>query len=55
LELYKINFNPTDALALINNDNSLAALSAKAKVLADTTKTGDTVLGRFGRIQTIKQ
>lgn len=55
LELYKINFNPTDALALINNDNSLAALTAKAKVLADTTKTGDTVLGRFGRIQTIKQ
>lgn len=55
LELYKINFNPTDALALINNDNALAALSAKAKVLADTTKTGDTVLGRFGRIQTIKQ
>lgn len=55
LELYKINFNPTDALALINNDNSLAALNAKAKVLADTSKPGDAVLGRFGRVATIKQ
>lgn len=55
MELYKINFNPTDALALINNDNSLAALNAKAKVLADTTKSGDAVLGRFGRVATIKQ
>lgn len=55
LELYKINFNPTDALALVNNDNALAALNAKAKVLADTTKKGDSILGRFGRIVKIKQ
>lgn len=41
VELYKINFNPTEALNLINNENALDALSAKAKVLADTTKTGD--------------
>ncbi|AAP95132.1 hypothetical protein A6046_03375 [[Haemophilus] ducreyi] len=55
MELYKINFNPTDALALINNDNALAALTAKAKVLADTTKKGDDLLGRFGRVVKIKK
>ncbi|TYB11823.1 hypothetical protein [Aggregatibacter actinomycetemcomitans] len=55
VELYKINFNPTDALALINNDNALDALDAKAKILADTSKKGDSVLGRFGRVVTIKQ
>ncbi|WP_018652021.1 hypothetical protein [Actinobacillus capsulatus] len=55
VELYKINFNPTDALNLINNDNALDALSAKAKVLADTHKKGDDLLGRFGRIVKINQ
>lgn len=55
VELYKINFNPTDALSLINSDNSLDALSAKAKVLADTTKVGDATLGRFGRVIKIRK
>ncbi|AKO47557.1 hypothetical protein A6041_04610 [[Haemophilus] ducreyi] len=55
VELYKINFNPTEALNLINNENALDALSAKAKVLADTTKTGDSTLGRFGRVVKIKK
>ncbi|EFL77772.1 hypothetical protein [Actinobacillus pleuropneumoniae] len=55
VELYKINFNPTEALNLINNENALDALSAKAKVLADTTKTGDSALGRFGRVVKIKK
>ncbi|MDG2540993.1 hypothetical protein [Pasteurella multocida] len=50
VELYKVNFNPTDALSLINSGNELDALNAKAKILADTTKTGDKTLGRFGRI-----
>lgn len=49
VELYKLNFNPTEALSLINNENALDALTAKAKILADTSKTGDSVLGRFGR------
>ncbi|MGZ3081734.1 phage tail tube protein [[Haemophilus] ducreyi] len=55
VELYKINFNPTEALNLINNENALDALSAKAKVLADTTKAGDSTLGRFGRVVKIKK
>lgn len=55
VELYKINFNPTESLNLINNENALDALSAKAKVLADTTKTGDSTLGRFGRVVKIKK
>ncbi|MDP8171614.1 hypothetical protein QJU96_10000 [Pasteurella skyensis] len=55
VELYKINFNPTDALSLINNENSLDGLNSKAKILADTTKTGDDNLGRFGRVVKIKQ
>ncbi|HHE3720135.1 hypothetical protein ACFGYE_03710 [Pasteurella multocida] len=50
VELYKVNFNPTDALSLINSGNELDALNAKAKILADTTKTGDKTLGRFGRV-----
>lgn len=50
VELYKVNFNPTEALNLINNESNLDGLDAKAKILADTTKptTGD--LGRFGRV-----
>lgn len=55
VELYKISFNPTDALSLINSENSLASLASKAKVLADTTKIGDNKLGRFGRIVKIKK
>ncbi len=55
VELYKVNFNPTEALNLINNDNSLDALSTKAQVLADTTKVGDKALGRFGRIIKIRK
>ena len=50
IELYKVNFNPTEALNLINNENNLDGLSAKAKVLADTSKVGDKTLGRFGRV-----
>ncbi|GJJ80627.1 hypothetical protein PcPA57_13470 [Pasteurella canis] len=50
VELYKVNFNPTDALSLINSGNELDALNLKAKILADTTKKGDKTLGRFGRI-----
>lgn len=55
VELYKINFNPTEALSLINTENALDGLSAKAKVLADTSKVGDTTLGRFGRVVKIKK
>ena len=55
VELYKVNFNPTEALNLINNDNSLNALSTKAQVLADTTKVGDKELGRFGRVIKIRK
>lgn len=55
VELYKVNFNPTEALNLINNDNSLDALSTKAQVLADTTKVGDKELGRFGRVIKIRK
>ena len=50
VELYKVNFNPTEALNLINNENNLDGLSAKAKVLADTSKVNDKSLGRFGRV-----
>ena len=55
VELYKVNFNPTEAFNLINNDNSLDALSTKAQVLADTTKVGDKELGRFGRVIKIRK
>lgn len=55
IELYKVNFSPTDALSLINNDNSLDALTTKATVLADTTKVGDAALGRFGRVIKIRK
>nr|DAI22390.1 MAG TPA: major tail protein [Caudoviricetes sp.] len=50
VELYKVSFNPAESLSLINNENSLDALNAKAKVLADTTKPNDKLLGRFGRV-----
>ena len=55
VELYKVNFSPTDALSLINNENSLDALTTKATVLADTTKVGDAALGRFGRVIKIRK
>ena len=55
VELYKINFTPTEALNLINNDNSLDALSTKATVLADTNKVGDATFGRFGRVIKIRK
>lgn len=55
VELYKINFTPTEALSLINNENSLDALNTKATVLADTTKVGDATLGRFGRVIKIRK
>lgn len=55
VELYKVNFNPTEALKLINNENALDALAAKAKILADTSKVGDKVMGRFGRVVKIKK
>ncbi|QIM62983.1 hypothetical protein A1D29_10630 [Pasteurellaceae bacterium Orientalotternb1] len=53
VELYKVNFEPASALALINTENSLAALDAKAAILADNTKASDDTLGRFGRVVTI--
>jgi len=55
VELYKINFTPTEALSLINNENSLDALNTKATVLADTAKVGDATLGRFGRVIKIRK
>lgn len=55
VELYKVNFNPTETLDLINNEDSLGSLSLNAKVLADTSKVGDKVLGRFGRVMKIKK
>lgn len=55
VELYKISFNPTEALSLINGGNELDALTAKAKMLADTTKKGDSTFGRFGRAVKIKK
>ena len=55
VELYKINFTPTEALSLINNENSLDALNTKATVLADTTKVGDVTLVRFGRVIKIRK
>lgn len=50
VELYKVNFNSTEALDLINNEDALGGLSVTAKVLADTSKTNDKTLGRFGRV-----
>lgn len=55
VELYKMNFEPASALALINTDNSLAALDAKAAILADNAKASDNTLGRFGRVVTINE
>ncbi|MCL6378691.1 hypothetical protein EXT57_15200 [Pectobacterium brasiliense] len=50
VELYKLAFDPVSALALINNDTSLAALETTAGVLFDTARPNDPLLGRFGRI-----
>ena len=55
VELYKVNFNPTETLDLINNEDSLGALPLTGRVLADTSKVGDKQLGRFGRTMRIKK
>lgn len=44
VELYKVNFNPTETLDLINNEDSLGALPLTGKIL-----------GRFGRSMRIKK
>lgn len=50
VELYKLAFDPVSALALINNDTSLAGLETTAGMLFDTARPDDPLLGRFGRI-----
>ena len=55
VELYKVNFNPTETLDLINNEDSLGSLPLTGKVLADTSKANDKVFGRFGRTMRIKK
>lgn len=48
VDLYKVRVNPTDGLALINDELGNAPI--KGKVLADTTKTASGALGQFGRM-----
>nr|WP_318382485.1 hypothetical protein [uncultured Enterobacter sp.] len=51
LELYKLKYDPTSALSLINTDTSLAGLETTAIALADTQrKNADTIYGRYGRL-----
>lgn len=51
LELYKLKYDPTSALSLINTDTSLAGLETTAAALADTQrKEDDAVYGRYGRL-----
>ncbi|MGU9776192.1 phage tail tube protein [Salmonella enterica] len=51
LELYKLKYDPTSALSLINTDTSLAGLETTAAALADTQrKESDAVYGRYGRL-----
>lgn len=49
-ELYKVSFDPTSAMSLINTDTSLAGLETTAGILMDTARPLDALLGRFGRI-----
>jgi hypothetical protein len=48
VDLYKIAINPTDGMQFISDELGNAPI--KAKVLADTKKAADGVLGQFGRI-----
>lgn len=54
LELYKLKFDPTSALSLINTDTSLGGLETTAAALADTQrKESDALYGRYGRLVTV--
>lgn len=55
VELYKLEFDPISAMALINNNTSLSGLETNAALMLDTTRAADDVLGRFGRVTNITQ
>lgn len=55
VELYKLEFDPISAMALINNSSSLAGLETNATLMLDTARSADDALGRFGRVANIAQ
>lgn len=55
LELYKLEFEPISAMALINNSSSLAGLETNAALMLDSSRSADDALGRFGRVTNIAQ
>lgn len=55
VELYKLEFDPISAMALINNSTSLAGLETNAMLMLDSSRTADDELGRFGRVTSIAQ
>ncbi|WP_431222193.1 hypothetical protein ACQ86O_17710 [Serratia sp. L9] len=55
VELYKLEFDPISAMALINNITSLAGLETNAVLMLDSARPADDELGRFGRVTNISQ
>lgn len=55
VELYKLEFDPISAMALINNSTSLAGLETNAMLMLDSSRAADDELGRFGRVTNITQ
>lgn len=49
VELYRLQFDVTDALELINNATTLSSFELNADVLLDTTRPSNDLFGQYGR------
>lgn len=49
VELYRLQFDVTDALELINNATTLSSFELNADVLLDTTRPTNDLFGQYGR------
>ncbi|HAT8009588.1 TPA: hypothetical protein ACHWKL_003593 [Providencia stuartii] len=49
VELYRLQFDVTDALELINNATTLSSFELNADVLLDTTRPANDLFGQYGR------
>ncbi|EJD6370890.1 hypothetical protein ROW55_022330 [Providencia rettgeri] len=49
VELYRLQFDVTDALELINNATMLSSFELNADVLLDTTRPANDLFGQYGR------
>ncbi|EFP4633810.1 hypothetical protein H1D61_000782 [Salmonella enterica] len=49
VELYRVQFNPSETLGIITDGNALGSFELKGDVLPDLTRSATDVMGQYGR------